>query len=150
MGIDRLVGSGAFVGGLVVAFVSYGLGLGDFRMPGPGAWPFILGLVFAVLGGWLWLHPEVTPAATEQGESRWAALAICLVSFFGYAFLLEPLGYLVTTILLMIVQLRWVEGRTWTVTLSTSVLAAVVSFVTFGVWLKVSLPAGIIPIHVGY
>jgi hypothetical protein len=50
----------------------------------------------------------------------------------------------------MIVQLRWVEGRTWTVALSTSVLAAVISFVMFGVWLKVPLPPGIIPIRVGY
>jgi putative tricarboxylic transport membrane protein len=150
MGIDRLVGCGAFVGGLAVAFVSYGLGLGDFRMPGPGAWPFILGVVFAVLGGWLWLHPAATPAEAEQGKSRWAALTICLVSFFAYAFLLEPMGYLVATTLVMIVQLRWVEGRTWTVALSTSVLAAVISFVMFGVWLKVPLPPGIIPIRVGY
>lgn len=150
MGIDRLVGSGAVAGGLVVAWVSFGLGLGNFRMPGPGAWPFILGVVFAVLGGWLWLHPGVAPASAEPGESRWAALVISLACFFGYAFLLEPLGYLVTTTLVMIVQLRWVEGRAWTLTLSASILATVVSFVMFGVWLKVPLPPGMIPIRVGY
>jgi putative tricarboxylic transport membrane protein len=150
MGIDRLVGSGAVVGGLVVAFVGYGLGLGNSRMPGPGAWPLLLGVAIAALGGWLYFHPGIPGDETAQPESRWAALVISLASFFGYALLLEPLGYLVTTTLVMIVQLRWVEDRRWAVTLSTSLLAAVVSFVMFGVWLKVPLPPGIIPIRVGY
>jgi hypothetical protein len=75
---------------------------------------------------------------------------MALATLFGYVFILEPLGYIVATLLLLLVQIRWVEDRPWTTSLLTAALAAVISFLIFGLWLKVLLPPGIIPIRAGW
>jgi putative exporter of polyketide antibiotics len=61
-----------------------------------------------------------------------------------YVLALEPLGYLAATFVLLSVQLRWVEGRSWRASLLTSALAAVISLVAFRLLLKVPLPQGML------
>ena len=74
---------------------------------------------------------------------------MALGTLFGYVLVLQPLGYIVATLLLLLVQLRWVEDRQWTSSLCTAVLGAMIPFLVFGLWLKVMLPPGIIPIRAG-
>jgi len=63
---------------------------------------------------------------------------------------LEPFGYLLTTAVLLLVQFRWVEGRTWLATTVISTSAAVITLILFRVLLKVTLPLGVIPLPVGW
>jgi putative tricarboxylic transport membrane protein len=147
--IDRIVGIGAIAGGIALAFLSWRLDLGDWRMPGPGAWPFFLGVALALIGGWLVFYPQPPSAKTFFSKPRWERLAIGLGTLFGYVLILEPLGYILATALVLFVQLHWVENRRWSTSVLTAVLAAVISFWVFGLWLKVLLPAGIVPIRAG-
>jgi putative tricarboxylic transport membrane protein len=147
--IDRIVGIGAITGGIPLAVFSRQLDLGNFRMPGPGAWPFLLAIVMALLGGWLVFRPQPTTEVALKGVPRWGRLAIALGTLFGYVLILEPLGYLVATTLLMFAQLHWVENRHWATSLFIAVMVAVISFLVFGFWLKVLLPSGILPFRAG-
>ena len=148
--IDRIVGIGSIAGGIVLAVFSWQLDLGKWRIPGPGAWPFLLAITIFLIGGWLAFRPQPQIQGAPISTPRWGKWAMALGSLFGYVFILEPLGYIVATLLLLLVQLRWVEDRSWTTSLLTAALAAVISFLIFGLWLKVLLPPGIIPIRAGW
>ena len=147
--IDRIVGIGAIAGGVPLAFFSWQLDLGNFRMPGPGAWPFLLAIAIALLGAWLVFRPQPTTKVALKGVPRWGRLAMALGTFFGYVLILESLGYLVATTLLLFVQLYWVESRHWASSLFIALMGAVISFLVFGFWLKVPLPSGILPFRAG-
>lgn len=146
---DRVIGLGAAILGGVLMLSASRLGIGTLKLPGPGAWPFLLSMCLLLLGGWLFFRPDASNQAAVALTPRWGKFAVALVTLFGYALLLNPLGYLVGTFLLLLVQVRWVEGRNWRVCLTTALIGAVVSFAVFGFWLKVPLPSGIIPIRVG-
>jgi len=140
-----VAGATAFLGiGAIVA--AFQMGVGSAAAPGPGAWPLVIGVALLALDVWFVLRPAEATAEPASPPSRWAKLAIAIVSLFGYVLLLDPLGYLVATALLLVVQLRWVESRSWMISVVTAVVAAGVSFLAFAYWLKVALPPGIIPL----
>jgi len=147
--VDRIAGIGAIAGGVVLAFFSWKLDLGNWKMPGPGAWPFLLAMIISLIGGWLVFYPQPSIRPSYPPHPRWGKWAMALGTLFGYVFILQPLGYLVATLLLLFVQLHWVEDRQWKGSLFTAVLGAMISFLVFGLWLKVMLPPGIIPIRAG-
>jgi putative tricarboxylic transport membrane protein len=123
--------------------------VGSPKSPGAGFWPLVIALTMAGLGLWLILRP--TPnATTAGGESRWGKFGISLGTLVFYVVTIEPLGYLLATVALLFVQLRWVESRSWKSSAVIALLAAVVSLVIFRVLLKVSLPEGVIPLPRGW
>ena len=65
-----------------------------------------------------------------------------LASLAGYVLAVEWLGFLIVTVALFVVMLRWVGRQSWTATLVTAVLAAGGSYLLFARWLMVSLPSG--------
>ncbi len=149
MNVDRILGWGALLLALPVTAASWGYGVGSPKSPGAGFWPLVIAVTMAGLGLTLILHP--TPnAPTAGGKSRWGKFAISLGTFAFYVAALEPLGYLLTTAVMLFVQLRWVESRSWRSSACISVLAAVISLIVFRVLLKVTLPEGVIPLPRGW
>ena len=149
MNVDRFLGWGALVLALPVGVASWGFGLGSPKSPGAGFWPLVIVVTMAGLGLSLILHP--TPNAPKAGGgSRWGKFAISLGTLVFYVAALEPLGYLLATAVMLFVQFRWVEGRTWLSTAVTSTLAAVITLILFRVLLKVTLPLGVIPLPEGW
>ncbi len=147
--IDQVVGGASLVGGALLVVASWRLGLGMWREPGPGAWPFLLSIALVPFGAWLFFRPNPAAKVAVHSEPRWGRLALALGSMLGFVVALEPLGYLVAMALLLLVQLRFVESRSWGGSVLVAVLSSVISFAVFGLWLKVPLPAGIIPILAG-
>lgn len=145
--IDRIAGIGAIAGGVSLAYFGSELEIGNLRMPGPGAWPYLIGIAVALLGGWFLIRPDPAAQPAITRKSRWGHLILALFTLFGYVLVLVPLGYLVSTTLLLLIQLRLVEGCGWKVSLLLSLSGAGISFIVFNLWLKVSLPAGIIPLR---
>ena len=149
MNVDRVLGVGAVLLAIPVALASWGFGVGNPKSPGAGFWPLLIALVMAGLGVSLILRP--TPnAMTAAGKSRWGKFVISLGTLAFYVAALEPLGYLPATIVILFVQLRWVESRSWRSSAAIAVLAAVISLLLFRVLLKVSLPEGVIPLPRGW
>lgn len=149
MNVDRFLGVGAVLLAIPVAVVSWGFGVGSPKSPGAGFWPLLIALVMAGLGLTLILRP-IPNAGGEAGESRWGKFGVSLATLLFYVAALEPLGYLLATTAMLLVQLRWVESRSWRSSIAIALVTAVVSLILFRVLLKVSLPTGVIPLPRGW
>jgi putative tricarboxylic transport membrane protein len=150
MTVDRCLGLGAVLFSVPVLLVSRGYDVGTFRAPGAGFWPFYVALAMAGLGGLLAVRPTPDGPAAAEGAPRWRHFAVGMASLGFYVIALEPLGYLIATAILLIVQLRWVEDRSWRGSLTIAVVSSAVSLVVFRTLLKVPLPLGILPLPRGW
>ncbi len=155
MNIDRAIGLIAVAVAVPVGIVSVSqFGVGVPQSPGAGFWPLLVAVLMTGLGIKLIISPvpdaeDVSETGDDQdGEtgSRWMLLGIAFASLVFFTALLETLGYLLCTVLLLLTQLRLVEHRSWRSSILIAVLAAVISFVVFKFMLKLPLPDGIIHI----
>src|SRR5574340_1581306 len=78
------------------------ISLGGLHAPGPGFFPFCLGLLLIAVAAGIFIgglkHRDAPP---EKGLRKDRVL-VTLVAFFTYPFILEPLGYLLSTFFLMV------------------------------------------------
>ncbi len=123
------------------------VGIGTWRYPGPGFFPFGAGVIMGCLCLGLYLM-AVRKNSGDLDESWYVResrkkLVLILVILLGYAFLLERLGYLLSTFLLLFLLLRFVEAQGWLVTILGSLMVSLVSYGVFDKWLKMQLPEGI-------
>ncbi len=125
------------------------LGIGTPRTPSPGFFPFILGVVLVLLclirDGARSLRRK-DPDASFEGlwhGLRWNKTLLILGSVTAYIFLLEPVGYLLTTLVLMAFLFKGIEPQKWWVALTGAVLSSAVTYILFRLLLQVQLPRGI-------
>ena len=121
------------------------LPFGTVRDPGPGFLPWWIGttlglLAVLLLGQALAARP---PARAAGRGRRVLGVAGLVGALAAYVALLEPLGYPLSTFLLVLFLLRVVDPHRWTQALGVAAVAAVGSYVVFAVWLKVPLPPGL-------
>jgi putative tricarboxylic transport membrane protein len=150
MNVDRILGVGAILLAIPVGVASWGFGLGIPKSPGAGFWPLLIGVVMFGLGLSLILRPTHAVAVAAASDSRWGKFGIALGTLAFYVVALERLGYLTATAVMLFAQLQWVENRSWRSSAWIAILTAVISWVLFRVLLKVSLPAGMIPLPRGW
>ena len=145
--VDRAVGAGALLLATLVCLLSaWKYGIGSPNAPGAGFWPFLIAVIMAGLGAELAIRPGRSPLPSTEVNSNWKGFWIALSSMGFFVPVLVPLGYPASMWLLLIVQLRWVEGRSWTTALLVASVAAILSFVVFRLLLHVPLPSGILPL----
>ena len=136
--------------GFLICEESYRIHLGNFRSPGPGFFPFGSGFVLGglalviMINGWRKRVGE--RKAFWEERSRWPKVAMTLLLIFVYGLLLEPLGFLLTTFLIMGFLLRLIEPQRWRTVIAGAVLSALGSYLIFQVWLEVELPKGFLGI----
>ena len=111
--VDRVLGAGAILVAIPVAVATWGFGVGSPKSPGAGFWPLVIVVVMVGLGISLILRPGPAAASAAAAESRWGRLWIALGTMAFYVVALNPLGFPLATSVLLLVQLRWVEGRSW-------------------------------------
>jgi hypothetical protein len=150
MKVDRMLGLGAVILAVPAMLASWRYEVGTYRAPGAGFWPFYVALAMAGLGAVLIARPAPAATSGEPGVPRWRQFAVALVTLGFYAVALEPLGYLAATTILLFVQLRWVEDRSWRGSLGIALASSALSLVIFRTLLKVPLPLGILPLPRGW
>ncbi len=141
---------------VLVMALSWRLGLKDQAGqegvwgPGPGLMPFLAsGILFLVsLGllarGLLKRKPE---RAKPCSKVNYGKTILVLAAIFAYAFLLERLGYLVMTFLLL-GPLFWKMGTKWNYALIASAGTALLTYFLF-TYLGLLFPEGILTLGVG-
>jgi putative tricarboxylic transport membrane protein len=145
------IGSGLFwlALGLFVAYSGWELELGSLHDPGSGFLLFWVGLIMAGLSLAV-LLPAVRVYDAGRpalfGGFAWRRVVIVVVSLVVYAYAFEPLGFLISTALLMIFLFKAVEPQSWTVAIAGGVAGSVIAYVLFHRWLGAQLPAGILGI----
>jgi putative tricarboxylic transport membrane protein len=131
---------------LLALAVVYGVTAGGYQaMIGDPLGPAVFPVALAVALGGLSLYLIVRPDAEPDWPRGRALLkqVLTLVAFVAYAYLLEPLGFLVSTFLAVVVLGSLLGARLWQAG-AAGVAIAVVLFVTFDTLLGLPLPAGVL------
>jgi hypothetical protein len=126
--------------------------LGTLRLPGPGFFPFVLGVLIATCAIILMINSRISSGVNWKRESKvrdlwksleWKRVVLALSSLFLYIGLLQVMGYFITTFALM-TFLLCIMGRSKVVIQGMIALIIVsVSYLIFDVLLDVQLPKGI-------
>ncbi|MBI3067595.1 MAG: tripartite tricarboxylate transporter TctB family protein [Betaproteobacteria bacterium] len=116
--------------------------------PGPGFFPFWLGLVVIALGLALLVKSAFRPTNGEElalpGRYAVRQMFLVMASFFGFVFLAEPVGFLLGIGLLFLFLLVFVERRGWKFSLAVSVVSTLAFWVVFDRALQLQLPRGLL------
>ena len=130
---------------LTICVASIRLKLGNLLEPGPGFMPFVAGLFLL-----LFSLPTFFEKSDEGGKEEiawsgpyWKRAITTIISLSTYALLLNRLGYLLTTFLLMAFLFWAPENKRWTVTIFKAVLSTGLTYIVFDKWLDCQLPRGI-------
>jgi hypothetical protein len=131
------------IGGLAVASYGYGvLKLGSILQPDAGFLPFLSGAALVVLGICWFLAArgmeELQKAFFEKG--RWIKPALAMGMMLVYAWAIEAVGYLTSTLLFMVAWQLWVEHEGWFKAILISLLGTFAMYVLFSYFLKVPVP----------
>ncbi len=141
--------------GAWLCIASMRLKLGDFHTPGAGFLPFIAGALLVIFG--LILMSSTVLSQKRDGEearnqkgivtSHWRSFVnplLTVVILFGYILLLEPLGFLLTTFVCLVLLFKLSEPRRWVTPVVLSGVTAILSYLIFAVWLQCQLPKGLL------
>jgi putative tricarboxylic transport membrane protein len=138
-----------FVIGIGVVLGSVKYGFGTFHEPGPGFITFFAGAILAFLSLILFF------SSIRDRESRgglgalWRGLEIGKVFYvilllMVYTLALRPVGFLISTFLLLSFLFRVKAAYRLKTILSMSFLVTAGSYILFELWLKAQLPKGIL------
>jgi len=132
-----------------IIFFSLKYGLGSFHNPGPGLMPFLLGLLLLIISLYLLLSSLFKRSGRdetikgEQSRINFKKLSIVLASLFFYGLFLEKLGYVIVTLLTMVILFWGVGLKSWRSILFASGLTVLLTYLLF-TYLGVRFPTGIL------
>ena len=126
------------------------LSFGSMRVPRTAFFPVILATLLLILSLIL-LGQALRGAPTGRGRERieaegWYRIGATLVTLVGFALVLERLGFLLSTFLLMVLLLRAIEPQAWPKVIAVALVTALVAYAIFGWLLGIPLPAGVLGI----
>lgn len=138
--VYQVVGAAiTLVFGAVAAVVAYGYGLGSLREPGPGLWPFVVGVVIACLSaGLLVVGRKLTDSEAFTKSSLQALIGAA--TFAALAYLMPVMGFEIPAFLLCVVWLRFLGGETWRSTIVIGFLTTAAFYALFLYGLRIPLP----------
>ena len=139
---DRTLGIAALV--LAAIMVAFGYGLEApfaYEPVGPKAFPLITAGIIAICGLILTIRGGGAVPPAGPGVNR--ALLGLSVSLLAYALLFQPLGFLLSTTLMM-APIAMIFGAKWWQGLLTGGFLALASYLLFDRALAVVLPTGIL------
>lgn len=142
---DKIIGLIWFVLGSGLTIEAVRLGLGKFQLPGIGFMGFVIGVSLGVSGLVL---AVLATLKVKKGDDKilvgqnWRNVMIPLLALLIYIILMEPLGFLISTFLLIFLLFKMTTPKRWCASLATSAIVVLLSYVVFFVWLKVPLPKG--------
>ena len=137
---DRATGAILFVFGLWFTWIGTTLKssfVGDAL--GPGTFPVLLGVLLCVLSILLILKPE--EGYTWPHPRGWLRIGLVTLSLLAYAYVIEPLGYILATTLEMF-ALSLIFGGPRLRSLAASLVFSAALFVLFFYILDLRLPTG--------
>lgn len=121
------------------------LELGSPGDPGSGFMLFWVGVAMVGLSAIVLVNGVRGPAPSRPlwRGARWSKIVAVVAALVAYAWLLERLGFVLTTVLLLVFLFKVVEPQRWWVALTGAVASALIAYVVFKMWLGAQLPAGV-------
>ncbi len=153
MRIGEFVAGGSLAGlGVLVIIFSSRLGLQRLSDPGPGLYPFLLGILLCILVIPVCVGSLMKRKLSAQGESEakpseskanLTKLTIPIFSLIGYFLLLEFFGFLITSFLFLLGLFWYGHPRQWRLVLLFPFFVVIASYFIFQVLLQVPFPPGL-------
>jgi putative tricarboxylic transport membrane protein len=146
---DLVVAAICLITSVVVLSDSAHRYFGDQGEMGPGAFPTLLAILIGLCGvsiivQWMRGNRDTRgPAFISSGVGGWR-FSFVAGSLVIHRFVMDFVGFGLTSLVLMIFQMRLLGRHRWSTTLILSVLFVLLISVTFRVWLYMGLPRGFI------
>jgi putative tricarboxylic transport membrane protein len=141
---DHVAGALFVVAGLVVIALSGDLPVGGLSMPGAGFMPLLVAVSIILFGGALFLRAqESKPFAEIAWDDGKHATAVLIITAIAVA-LYVTLGFIITTILMMLALLVAVERRNIFLAGLYSIAVTIVTYLVFVHLLQSPLPTGVL------
>lgn len=142
----------ARLSGLAVAGIGVAACIFARRLPaqtgfglGPAFLPFWTGILLAACGLWLCARAADVNAEVSSPTSRgFARAAFGFVLLLLYALALQPLGYLISTAVFLVVGILLLEPVRRARALVVGIASSAFLFLIFRVWLRIPLPGGVL------
>jgi len=136
--------------GIGICCGAYELELGTLRDPGSGFMFFWAGFLMAVLSLGVFIQAmrkKGIPGELKKvlwTEIRWKKIVIVLAVLFLYAYFFTILGFILSTILLLIFLFKAVEPQSWTKAILGAIISTLAAYSLFHLWLGSQLPRGLL------
>ena len=122
--------------------------LGAIHEPGPGFFPFCVGLVMlglslAALFQSMGKKKEVEKTV-GQGPLRWWNIVIILAAITAYTLTLEKVGFLINTFVFIGLLLKIVEPQPWKTAILGAAITSISANLVFNVIFRAQIPSGIL------
>lgn len=130
-----------------IVFEGKAMGLGHPSNPGSGYIQFWTGLIMCGLALTQLVH-SLLPSANKASlgsvfaDIRWGKVLYVMALLVAYTAVLDYLGFITATFILMVVLFKTVEPQGWVVSIIGSALTTLVAWGVFVAWLGTQLPAG--------
>ena len=141
--------------GILISLLAYDTGVGSFREPGVGFIGLASGLFLIVIGSIMSIARRVNPQEEGKEENKPSVVTTVprpsfrfiytLALLALYALLLDPLGYVIATFLVMFGLFFDPVTRRWLPAVFASLVSVATTYIVFEIWLKSQLPRGIFP-----
>ena len=131
--------------GLVISVISWGYGFGSLRQPGPGLYPFFIGVAIAVFSLFILvseLRSGTSGPVLDKAGAR--TLALMTLTFCLWIVAMPLLGYVVVSLLATYAFCKIMKLEGWRKPLAVSAGTALFIYALFDYWLYVDLPRGIL------
>jgi len=135
--------------GSAVVYGSYQLGLGNLIHPGPGFLPFWCGVILIGLSALVFsqgkLAQRIEPGASPWDlwvGLKWPKPIGVTIALLTYAFTFTHVGFIVSTTFLLLFLFKAIETEIWRRAIMAALLASIICYSVFAVWLQVQLPRG--------
>jgi hypothetical protein len=141
------LGGAALLALAVFAGVSgWHLPFGTLRQPGAGFFPFALTVLLAVFALAILVRGAIRAAPDLRAEWRdpraRRRLAVMAASLLGYVAVVDAVGFVLATFMLVVAMARPVGGRSWPLSLAFAAGTAACAWLLFVRLLRVNLPVG--------
>ncbi len=139
--------------GITMCGLAWRVNLGSFQEPGPGFVAFVSGLFIFSIGVILLVSEGLSKMSLGNRSDlsqafqniSWPRLAYTMALLTVYGLLLNILGYIITTFLVMWGLFHDWEKNRWASSLLASLTTVGVTYLVFEVWLHCQFPRGIFP-----
>lgn len=140
-----LLGFGGFI-----CWESLKLDYGRINQPGPGFFPFWLGLALIIISSSIaiqYVRIEIIPSTSSHQlwkDIAWGKVLCCVGALLVYAFVLERVGYIITTFLFLLFLFLAIGHQKWFIVIFGSAIFSFITYTFFKLWLGVQLPRGVL------
>jgi len=137
--------------GVGVCYGGVDLELGTLHDPGSGFMFFWVGAIMSGLSLFIFIR-----AMRDKGKAgemkilwsqvKWKKNIYVLAALFLYAYAFSHLGFILSTVPLLIFLFKGVESQRWSVAILGAILSVLTSYAVFQLWLGAQLPRGFLGI----